>query len=145
LPEVVGDIPNNRALQLGRDVVPAEASPGMVACTVPAVSGQRRKVDAADEGDCVVDDHDLLVMAVHGSLAGIQDTLDLGAGRDLLADRADHLAGGLKHRHRWPRPQQHAHLDVFGERGQDVLQRGGVALAGQLKAGGQVPARDVHV
>jgi hypothetical protein len=28
LPEVVGDIPNNRALQLGRDVVPADASPG---------------------------------------------------------------------------------------------------------------------
>ena len=142
---MIGDITHDRAAQLGGDIVPTETSARLVLSTVPSISRQRGEVDAADEGDRVIDDHELLVMAVHGPLAGIQDTLNPAGGRQLLTDRADHLAGGLKRRQRGSRPQQHPHIDAFGQTSEDVAHSRSVTLAGQFKTGGEVPPGDVDL
>src|SRR6478672_5245889 len=115
----------------------------VVRSTVPSISRQRGEVDAADEGDRVIDDHELLVMAVHAPLAGIQHTLDPAAGRQLRAYRANHLAGGLKRGHRGARPHQHPHLNALGQTSEDVTHSGSVTVTGQFKTGGEMPPGDV--
>ncbi len=73
-----------------RSVVPADRSAGGVVVRVEPVAGFGCQVDAADEGDAVVDDDRLFVMAVHRPLLRIEGALDLVSDRsDALAHRAD--------------------------------------------------------
>src|SRR6476659_5663232 len=125
--------------------MPTETATRVVRSTVPSIPGQRGEVNAADEGDHVIDDHQLLVMAVHAPLAGIQDTLNPAAGRQLRAYRADHLAGWLKRGHRGARPQQHPHVDALGQTSEDVTHSGCVTVTGQFKTGSEMPAGDVDL
>ena len=69
--EVLGDVRDDRAAQPGADVVPAQAPAGRVPARVPAVAAEVGEVDAADEGDLVVDHDELLVVAVQEALARV--------------------------------------------------------------------------
>ena len=63
---MLGDVGDDRAAQARAGVVPAEAPARGMRARVPAVAAEVGEVDAADEGDLVVDDHELLVVAVQG-------------------------------------------------------------------------------
>jgi hypothetical protein len=55
---------------------------------VEAVACQRGEVETADIGDAVVDDNELLVVAVHRALARVELHVDARAPRELVAPRA---------------------------------------------------------
>ena len=79
--------------QAGR-VVPADLVRLVrVLVGVVAVAGQRGQVDAADERQLVVDDHELLVVAVHHPRAGVELALDLRAAHEPLARGLDARRG----------------------------------------------------
>ena len=55
-----------------------------MAAVVAAVSSERGQIDPSDERHGVVDDHQLLVMAVHRALARIEHASDLGSSSQLV-------------------------------------------------------------
>ena len=55
---------------------------------VEAVAAERGQVDAADERDLAVDDHELLVVAVHRALVRVERAPDPRAAHELLAHAA---------------------------------------------------------
>ena len=81
-PKVIGNVvrpPDPRGARTRR-ATPTPARAGWW-LRVVAVAGLRREVDAADEGDAVVDDDRLLVMAVHRPLARVRGALNLRVAR----------------------------------------------------------------
>ena len=77
---------------------------------VEAVARQRREVDPADERDLAVDDHELLVVAVHRPLARVQLAADARPVHELVARGSRTARARLEQRHRRAGPQQHAHV-----------------------------------
>src|SRR5947208_5723743 len=86
------DVGDDRSLQPGSDVVPAEPASDRVLGCVEAIAAKRRQIDPADERDAAVDDHDLLVMAVHRALVRIEGADDRSARDELVADLSNGLA-----------------------------------------------------
>ncbi len=70
-PEVAGDIFDDRPLRQHGRVVPAGAAPDRMTSAVETVAVEVGEVDPADKRLTAVDDHELLVMTVHRSLATI--------------------------------------------------------------------------
>ena len=113
---------------------------------VETVAGEIREVDAAHEGQLVVDDHELLVVAVQRPLVRVERAHD-GA---VLAERIAHAAHGAP-RHRIQRqgraaPEQHAHGHAAG--GRPRAGRAGSPAARpavSAKSGRHAPAGDVDV
>jgi hypothetical protein len=141
---VVGDVRDDRPLEPHRRVVPAELPARRVAGRVEAVAGVRREVDPADEGDAVVEDDELLVVAVHGPLPRVEADPDPRSALERVAQAAHVPAGGAEERERRSRPEEHADRDALGELGEDrahlVLRRGAEAEGRR-----HVPACDVDV
>ncbi len=94
-----------------------------VAAGVVAVAGQRGQVDAADERDLVVDDHELLVVAVHHPPVGVELALDLRALARALALGLHEPAAGLEDRDGRARPDEHPDGDPLGGLGQQLPDR----------------------
>ena len=90
--EMRGDIRDRRPFEARGDVMPADLSAGDVRLAVEPVSALHREIDAADEGDAVVDDDRLLVVAVQRALPGV--------GRPLHLRPATELLHGVPHRAR---------------------------------------------
>ena len=112
---------------------------------VVAVAGQRRQVDAADERDLVVDDHELLVVAVHQPPCRRRARTGSSCRCTSCSRAALTVAAArLEHRHGRARPHEHAHRHALGGLGQQLLHRRGRARAG-VEVGLQVPRADVHV
>lgn len=80
---MLGNVGDDRAAQPRAGVVPADATARRVPRGVPAVAAEVREIDAPDEGDLVVDDDDLLVMAVEEALVVVDGYVDAGAARKL--------------------------------------------------------------
>ncbi len=91
----------------------------MVAAVV-AIAAERSQIDAADERDLAVDDHELLVVAVHRALVRVELAAYAGSAEELLAHGADIGATWREGRKRRPSPQQHANLDSLGQLCQQV-------------------------
>ena len=71
-----GDVRDRGPAQQCGCVVPTvRPARGMVARVV-AVAVERRQVDTADEGEIAVDDHELLVVAVHRPLVRVEPVAD---------------------------------------------------------------------
>ena len=134
--EVGGDVADDRAAQARARVVPADALAVRVLARVVAVAGQRGQVDPADERDLVVDDHDLLVVAVHLAPVGVQHALDPGAAHELVARGSlTSRAARLEHRHRRAGPDEHADGDALGGLGEQLAHRRAVARRSGWKPG----------
>ena len=70
--EVPGDVGyGGAAIRLAASCQPSAAA-HRVLVAVEAIAAERGQVDPADEGDLVVDDHELLVVAVHRTLAHVE-------------------------------------------------------------------------
>src|SRR5205085_12160362 len=82
-------------------------APGRVVARVEAVAVVGGEVDAADEGDAVVDDDELLVVAVERPLAVVERTADPRPALERLAQLAGLGAGRMEERERRARPEAH--------------------------------------
>ena len=78
---MVGDVRDRRPAHARGRVVPAERAAIRVVARVEPVAAERGQVDPADERDLAVDDHELLVVAVHRPLAGVERDRDARAAR----------------------------------------------------------------
>ena len=74
--EVVADVAHRGSFDARAGVVPADTHARGMVVRVVAVAGFGGEVDATDEGDPIVDDDRLLVMAVHRPFLGVQRALD---------------------------------------------------------------------
>ena len=83
VPRHVGD---GRSSDDGRDVVPAEAPARGMTRPVEPVAGEIGEIDAAHERQLVVDDDELLVMAMQRPLVRVERAHDLIALAERLAD-----------------------------------------------------------
>src|SRR5215208_506062 len=77
--------------------------------SVPAVAAKVGEIDAADEGNLLVDDDDLLVMAVQEALVIVDGDADAGVTRKLPAVVPDVAAGRGEYADGRAGPEQHAH------------------------------------
>ena len=112
---------------------------------VEAVAPERRQVDAADERDLVVDDHELLVVAMHRPLVGVERASDCCA-LDQPASGLTHLrAVRREHAHRRARPEQHSDLEPLGEIAEQITQPYRLRVAPQAEVRRDVPAGDVDL
>jgi hypothetical protein len=112
---------------------------------VEAVASERCQVDPPDERELAVDDHELLVMAVHWALVGVERALHPSATDQLLAYSANRRPCGREDGHWRAAPQQHPHLHALGQLAEQVAQPGRPLVARQAEIRGDVPARYVHV
>ncbi len=76
-PKMLCDVGNRRPLDAHGSVVPADPAPRHMRRRIPGVTAVERQVDAAYEGDPVVDHDRLLVVAVRESGAAVGVCLDL--------------------------------------------------------------------
>src|SRR5436190_3850250 len=118
-PEVLGDIGDHRSADDSGGVVPAERRPPLVRARVVAVAAVARQIDAAHARKTVVHHDELLVVAVHGPLLRVERDLDPGAAQPLR--ELPHItARGSEKRQRRPGPEEHAHLELPREPGEQV-------------------------
>ena len=113
---------DDRAAEDGRDVVPAEASPRRMPGAVETVAREIREVDAAHERQLVVDDHELLVMAVQRPLVRVERAHDGAALHSASRTLAHGAARHRIHRQGRPAPEQHAHGHAAGGVREQVVQ-----------------------
>ena len=98
--EVLGDVRDDRTAKEQRGVVPADGAARDVLVRVPAVAGVVGEIDAADERDAIVDDHELLVVAVHRPLLRVRREADARAELERVPDALDVIAVGVEERQR---------------------------------------------
>ncbi len=125
--------------------MPPEATAHRVISGVVPVAAQRRQVDAADERDLAVDDDQLLVMAVHWALAGIERDPHARAAKELVA----HLPNGATARRedgqRCPGPQQHPDIHAFSQLAEQIAKARCAIVTREPETGSHVPPGDVDV
>ena len=68
--------------------MPSQTAVHQMITGVEAIAAERGQVDTADERDLAVDDHQLLVVAMHRPLVGVKRALHPGAADQLLAHAA---------------------------------------------------------
>ena len=120
--EVCRHLLHDRSGDERRGVVPAERAAVRMARRVQAIAREVGEVDAADEGALVVDDHELLVVAVHRPLAAVRSDPDSGVTPEPRQLGVDIAPAGPEERQGRPRPRQHVHLDALAELAQQVVE-----------------------
>ena len=143
--EVLGDVADRRAFDARATVVPADVGARWMVTRVVAVARFGREIDSADEGDSVVDDDRLLVMAVHRPFLRVERALDLRVLDQLVAHLANVGSGRPKERQRRSRPGQQANVETLGQFRKQRSQHERVAFAVERERGSEVPAREMNV
>ena len=108
----------------------------------PLSSGQ---VDPADEGEAIVDDDRLLVVAVQGTLVRVERAGDAGAVAQAVSHLPHHRSRRPEERQGGSRPGEHAHIDAGRELSEQVAQDQRVVAAREWEVGGEVPPGEVDV
>jgi hypothetical protein len=85
------------------------------------------------------------MVAVHRPLLRIERAANLCAAAEALAHLADRSARWPKERQRRSCPDEHAHLDPFGELGQQIPQNRRLSPTRERKVRREEPAGDVNV
>ena len=140
---MLGDVGRDRALETCACVVPPERVARRVEAVVEAVACERGEIDPADERDAVVDDHELLVVAVHRPLLGVELHLDARAARQLVAHCTHLAAVRVEERQRRAGPGEHPDVAAFRRIREQLLQRRPAVAHGKVRR--EEPARDVDV
>jgi hypothetical protein len=112
---------------------------------VVAVAPEAGQVDPPDEGDPVVDDDELLVVAVGEALVPIEDAVDPRPPAELLPALADLGPGGLEHRQGSPGPDEDPDGHPLGELPEQPADGRGTRCVAEAEVGLDVPAGDVDV
>ena len=143
--EVLCDICHRRAAHFGGNVVPAEATAHGMVARVETVASEGRQVDAPDERNLSVHDHELLVMTVHGALARVQGALHARTADELLSFTSHPPPRRREDGQRCAGPEQDPDVHPPGELAEQVSQPQRVAVAREPEIGRDVPAGDVDV
>lgn len=141
--EVILSVADKRPLEAHAGVMPAERSALWMLARVAAVSGEVGEVDAPDERDSPVDDHELLVMTVHRPFLGIEPDPDACSAHELVPHRAHLPTIGMEKRQRRARPGKEAHVDRLRRSRERVPKRRPIRAELELRA--EKPSRDVNV
>jgi FkbM family methyltransferase len=112
---------------------------------VEAIAGKQAEINPADEGDAVVDDHELLVVAVQWPLAGVERAAHAGSPTEDGPDFAHLAPGRPKHRQWRSSPGEYAHLDAFGQLREQIAQDKWLAIAAKCEPGRKMPACEVDM
>ena len=142
-PEVRADVGDDRAFEPEARVVPAEPVARRMDAVIESLPAERRQVDAADERNAVVDDHELLVVAVHGALLRVERHRDSRPGDELVAHLPYLAAVGMEERQRRARPREDPHVDALGRIGEQRAQPG--PACAHAEVGREEPAGELHV
>jgi hypothetical protein len=141
--KVLCNVPDDRSLEPESGVVPAEAVTAWVLARVESVTSESRQVDPAHERRLVVDDDQLLVVAVERPLACVERHRDPRAADEVLAG-LPHLASvRMEERQRRAGPGKNAHLDPLGRVREQFPQRRSTVLEPEGRV--EVPAGEVDV
>ena len=116
----------------------------MLAQVVP-VAVLVREVDPADEGDPIVDDDRLLVVAVKWPFARIELALDPRALCELVSHSLDLAPGRAEERERSAGPDEDPDVESLGQLREQIAKDERGSLPHERKVGREVPAGDVHV
>src|SRR5436190_3107040 len=134
--EVRGDVRRRRAFDPCRCVMPADSSGRQVCRRVEAVAAEVRQVEPADERDPPVEDHELLVVAVHRSLPVVESARDSRPTYEPLPQRARLRARRMEKRQRCSRPHEYADVGVARLLREQLAQ----GRASHSEVGREVPA-----
>ena len=126
-----------------RGVMPAEPVAPWVIARVEPVAPQGREVDPAHERGLVVDDDELLVVAVEGTLSCVERQRDPRAADELLARPPNLAAVRMEEWQRGAGPGEHTNVYSLGGFREQFAQRRALLL--QPEGGIEVPAREVDV
>ena len=140
-PEMRGDLRHGGTAQTGGGVVPAERAACRMLGRVEPVAGHRGEVDAADEGGLAVDDHELLVMAVHGPLTRVERDMNAGAVGQGAPDRVDLASIRMKERQRRTGPREETDVDTLRHLCEQLPQRPGIVVI-ETELRREEPARE---
>jgi hypothetical protein len=112
---------------------------------IEAVARLVGEVYTADEGDTVVDDDRLLVVAVQGPLLRVEGALDLGAADELFPHRSNLPTGRPEEGKRSPGPDEHSDVDPLGELGEHAPEDRRLGVPGQCEVRREVPSGEMDV
>ena len=107
---------------------------------IEPVAGEIGEIDAADERAIVVDDDELLVMAVHRALASVRRDEDARVTCEARQLGMDVASARVEERERRTRPGEHVHLDPLAELAQQLVEREARWLALEREVGREEPA-----
>jgi hypothetical protein len=110
---------------------------------IEPVSPELGQIDAADEVNFVVNDNELLMVAVNRVLTAIQFTTNPVAASKLVPRNTDRLARRGEDRRRRSGPEQHADRDPLGHISQQIAQRVRLDPPLELEVRAGEPAGDV--
>ena len=110
-PEVLCDVGDGRSPDERGDVVPAEVPARDVRDAVEAIAAFSRQVDSADEGESVVDNDRLLVMAMQWTLPRVERPVDIGSCAAALPSTPNRSAGRPEERQWRTAPGKDANVD----------------------------------
>src|ERR1700750_961927 len=106
----------------------------MIACVVP-VAGLRREVDAAHEGDSIVDHDRLFMVAVQRPLASVQRALDARARSQLVVHLPYFATRRAEERKRRPGPYEDTHVNGLGQLRKEIAQDDGLVVPEERETG----------
>ena len=125
--------------------MPAETTAHRMITGVETVPAERGQVDAPDERDLAVDDHQLLVVAMHRPLMRVKRAPHSSAANQLFADTADGRASRREGPQRRSCPQQNPDLDSLSQITKQIAQPRRAIVPGQPEIRREVPARDMDM
>ena len=139
------DSRDGRPADDGGDVVPAKAPARRMTRPVEPVAGEVGEIDAAHEGQLVVDDHELLVVAMQRPFMRIERAHDLVALAERFPDAAHGTSRDRIQRQGSTSPEEHAHRHPASRVGEQIAQDRGCRPGRQREIRRDAPAGDVHV
>ena len=143
--EVRHYIAHRRATDQGGGIVPSQTAAHRMITGVETVAAERRQIDAPDERDLAIHDHQLLVMTMHRPLMRIKRALHSGAADQLLAHAPHRRTSRRESPHRRSRPQQQSNLDALRQLTEQITQPSRPIIAPQTEIRRNVPPGDMHM
>ena len=142
--EMGGDINDHRATETDGRIVPAQALPRLVSRRVPPVGGDVGQIEPTDEGHLVVDDQELLVVAVLQVLVGVQCNPDTGNARERVPRLSSVRPRRPDHGELGATPQENPELGPPSGCGERLPEGRRSVAPGQQEVGCGIPAGEVH-
>ena len=128
------------------DVVPSDSCPRGVLTRVEAISVFRGQVDASHECHPVVDHDRLLVVAMEGTLTGVERTMNVRSAAEFVSHVTNRASRRSESRQRGTRPSKHSDVNPLRQFREHVAQdRWGGAIAAKGEVGLKLPTGKPYV
>ena len=128
-PKMLGDVSDSRPFDFRARVVPPETCARRMFVGVVAVAAFRREIDPSDERHAIVDHDRLLVVTVERAFLRVEAALDARVSDELVTHLPNVASRRAKERKRRSGPDEHTHVDAFGNFGEKVPKHDQLAVA----------------